>query len=185
MDTLTILLIAFGVAMDACAVSITNGIIIKNLKIHHALKIAFFYALFQTLMPIIGWYAGISVRNLIANIDHWIAFGLLSFIGMRMIYEAQTKKSTAKSSNPLNMKVLLLFSIATSIDALAVGFSVALIRISLIHLVIVIGTVTFLLSFFGVFIGNKCSSKFGKKIEILGGIILIGIGIKILTQHLL
>ena len=184
MDIISIVIIAVGLAMDAFAVSITSGITIKRLHINHALKIALFFGLFQAFMPIIGWLAGLSLRDYISAIDHWIAFGLLSFIGCKMIYESITVQSSKKEINPLNVYVLLVLSIATSIDALAVGISFAFLKVSIVTPVIIIGTVTFLLSYLGVYIGDRIGHFFENKIEIAGGILLIGIGIKILVEGL-
>jgi len=184
MDILSIILIAFGLAMDAFAVSITSGITIKQLKINNALKIAFFFGAFQAIMPLVGWLAGLSLREFIANIDHWIAFVLLSFIGCKMIYEAVTLQSEERETNPLNVYVLLMLSVATSIDALAVGVSFAFLNSAIITPILVIGTITFILSYLGVFIGDRIGHFFENKIEIVGGLILIGIGVKILVQDL-
>lgn len=181
---MSIVIIAVGLAMDAFAVSITSGITIKRLHINHALKIALFFGLFQAFMPIIGWLAGLSLRDYISAIDHWIAFGLLSFIGCKMIYESITVQSSKKEINPLNVYVLLVLSVATSIDALAVGISFAFLKVSIVTPVIIIGTVTFLLSYLGVYIGDRIGHFFENKIEIAGGILLIGIGIKILVEGL-
>ena len=183
MDMISIIVIAFGLAMDAFAVSITSGITIRQLKINNALKIALFFGSFQAIMPIIGWLAGLSLRNFISEIDHWIAFGLLIFIGCKMIYESITIQSSEKEINPLNVYVLLVLSIATSIDALAVGLSFAILKISIMTPVIIIGTITFALSFLGVFVGDRIGHFFENKIEIAGGLLLIGIGIKILVEH--
>ncbi len=185
MDIITIIAIAFGLAMDAFAVSITSGITIKNLKINNALKIAVFFGLFQAIMPLVGWLAGLSLRGFISEIDHWIAFGLLSFIGCKMIYESITVQSSKKEINPLNVYVLLVLAVATSIDALAVGVSFAFLKVSIVTPVIAIGTITFILSFFGVFVGNRIGHFFENKIEIAGGLVLIGIGVKILIEHLI
>lgn len=185
MDIITIVLIAFGLAMDAFAVSITSGITIKNLKINHALRIAGFFGSFQAFMPFIGWLAGLSLIDYISGIDHWIAFGLLAFIGCKMIYESTRLKPNDKNTNPLNFYVLLLLSIATSIDALAVGVSFAFLQIAIATPIIIIGTITFALSFLGVFIGDKSGHLFENKIEIAGGIVLIAIGTKILLEHLI
>ena len=184
MDMISIVIIAVGLAMDAFAVSITSGITIKRLHINHALKIALFFGLFQAIMPIIGWLAGLSLRDYISAIDHWIAFGLLSFIGCKMIYESLTVQSSKKEINPLNVYVLLVLSVATSIDALAVGVSFAFLKVSIVTPVIIIGTVTFLLSYLGVYIGDRIGHFFENKIEIAGGLLLIAIGIKILVEGL-
>ena len=183
MDMISIIVIAFGLAMDAFAVSITSGITIRQLKINNALKIALFFGSFQAIMPIIGWLAGLSLRNFISEIDHWIAFGLLIFIGCKMIYESITIQSSEKEINPLNVYVLLVLSIATSIDALAVGLSFAILKISIMTPVVIIGSITFALSFLGVFVGDRIGHFFENKIEIAGGLLLIGIGIKILVEH--
>ncbi len=170
--------------MDAFAVSITSGITIKNLKINNALKIALFFGLFQAIMPLVGWLAGLSLKDFISEIDHWIAFGLLSFIGCKMIYESITVQSSKKEINPLNVYVLLVLAVATSIDALAVGVSFAFLKVSIVTPVIIIGTVTFLLSYLGVYIGDRIGHFFENKIEIAGGLLLIGIGLKILIESL-
>ena len=185
MSILTIIFIAFGLAMDAFAVSITSGITIKGLKFNNALKIAIFFGAFQAIMPLIGWLAGLGLKDFISGIDHWIAFGILSFIGCKMIYESIRIKSYEKEINPLNVYVLLMLSIATSIDALAIGVSFAFIKIFIVTPAIIIGIVTFLLSFLGIFIGNRFGHFFENKIEIAGGIILIVIGTKILLEHLI
>ena len=184
MDAITIIAIAFGLAMDAFAVSITSGITIKNLKVNNALKIALFFGLFQAIMPLVGWLAGLSLRGFIAEIDHWIAFGLLCIIGFKMIYESSKMEANNKKIDPLNVYVLLMLSIATSIDALAVGLSLSFLNVSIALPAIIIGVVTFLLSIFGVYFGNRFGHYFERKIEIIGGLILIGIGVKILIDHL-
>jgi len=184
MDVFAIVFIAIGLAMDSFAVSITSGMTTKNLRIMSALRVAIFFGLFQAGMPIIGWLAGLSVIDLISGIDHWLAFGLLSLIGCKMIYEAIKREPREEKMNPMNSYVLLILSVATSIDALAVGLSFAFLKIYIAAPIIVIGTVTFLLSFIGVFAGNRFGHFFEKKIEIIGGVILIGIGIKILLEHL-
>ena len=142
MGIVTVLLIAVGLAMDAFAVSITSGLAIRQLRIKHAIKIALYFGLFQAVMPVVGWLAGLSLRTFIENIDHWIAFGLLSFIGCKMIYESFKMKSDEDEKNdPLNIYVLLMLSIATSIDALAVGVSFAFLNTSIAAPVIIIGIV--------------------------------------------
>jgi len=184
MNIISIIFIAFGLAMDAFAVSITSGITIKSLKINNALKIAAFFGLFQAIMPIIGWLAGLSFREIISDVDHWIAFGLLFLIGCKMIYESSKMEVDNNKINPLNLYVLLMLSIATSIDALAIGLTLSFLNVSIILPSIIIGTITFLLSVIGVYFGNKFGHYFERKIEMVGGFILIGIGIKILIEHL-
>ena len=184
MDIVSIVLIAFGVAMDAFAVSIASGFKAKTLKLADALKIGVFFGGFQALMSLIGWAAGLHFRNIITGVDHWIAFGLLSAIGVKMIYESTKLKSYEQKISPFNISVLLILSVATSIDALAVGLSLSFLNVSIALPAVIIGAITFILSFFGVSIGNRVGHFFERKIEMVGGIILIGIGIKILIEHL-
>lgn len=186
MALITILAIALGLAMDALTVSITSGMTIKNLKSRNALRIGLFFGSFQAVMPLIGWTLGLSVRDLIADFDHWIAFGLLAFVGGKMIREALHERVGDRECNPLDALTLHLLAIATSIDALAVGLSLSFLQVSIILPVIVIGLVTFSLSFLGVFAGNRFThiGDFGPRLEVLGGLILIGIGIKIVLEHL-
>lgn len=185
MDIITTVLIAFGLAADAFAVSITSGIKIKRLRIKNALMIATFFGFFQAIMPLVGWLVGRGLKGLISEVDHWVAFGLLGFVGCRMIYESIHSGTTRKELNPLNVYVLLTLSVATSIDALVVGISFAFLQKYIATLVISIGLVTFILSFIGVFVGNLFENWFNNKIEIMGGLILIYIGAKILLDHLL
>lgn len=184
MDAFVTVCIAIGLAMDAFAVSIASGVTIKHLRIRNALTIATCFGSFQAFMPLIGWLAGLTLRDFISGFDHWIAFGLLNGIGFKMIYESCKVDSIERQINPLNIFVLLILSIATSIDALAVGMSLSFLKIAIAVPAIVIGTVTFLLTLLGVFVGNRVGHFFEKKIEILGGLILIGIGVKILIEHL-
>lgn len=181
----TILLIAVGLAIDAFAVSVTSGFMIRPLNIRLALRIAAFFGLFQALMPLVGWLAGIGLSVLIARVDHWIAFGLLVFIGGKMIVESFRFRDTAAAKGSLGWLTLLLLSVATSIDALAVGLSLSLLQVFIVTPALVIGGVTFGLSLAGVWIGKRFGHCFEKKLEILGGLILIGIGVKILWDHLL
>ncbi|MCA1993160.1 MAG: manganese efflux pump MntP family protein [Coleofasciculus sp. S288] len=185
MEPTTTVLIALGLAADAFAVSLSSGLTIKHLKINKALKIALFFGGFQALMPLIGWVAGLSFRDWITPVDHWIAFGLLSFIGARMIYESIQEEDCEKKFNPLDTYTLLTLAVATSLDALAVGIGFSLLKTSIAAPVTAIGFITFFLSFVGVFIGHKCGNLFQNKIEMLGGFILIIIGSKILMEHLM
>ncbi len=184
MDFLTVALIAVGLAMDCFAVAITSGIAIQGLRINHALQIALFFGGVQALMPVMGWLAGVGLRDFIADIDHWIAFGLLSAIGLKMIYESRKIIGEKGNWDPLNLYVLAMLSVATSIDALAVGVSFAFLKTPLISSVLIIGFITFLISFAGVFVGNRGGHFFENKMELTGGLVLIGIGLKILVEHL-
>ena len=183
MDMITLLVIALGLAMDAFAVSVANGTATKRLRTNNAIKMATFFGSFQAFMPAIGWVLGLGLIDFVSGVDHWVAFGLLSFIGCKMIYESAKKDPGTKEIAPLTLPVLLTLSLATSVDALAVGLSFAFLRISIAIPIMVIGTVTFLLSSLGVWIGNKLGHFFENKIETAGGLILIGIGIEILIEH--
>lgn len=206
MDMLQIILLALGLAMDAFAVSVASGVILrnqdekenacmhrrvavasgiafKNFRIHHALRMAAAFGLFQFTMPLIGWLAGTAMQRFVAGIDHWIAFGLLSLIGGKMIYEACRMDEAEQPANPFGYAVLLVLALATSIDALAVGITFAMLKTAIMTPVLVIGAVTFVLSLAGVYIGEACGHFFEKKIEVFGGLVLIGIGLKIFIQH--
>jgi len=185
MGLITIIVIAIGLAMDAFAVSIVSGSAYKQLKIRHAFRVALFFGAFQALMPLIGSLAGMSVREYIAGYDHWIAFGLLSAVGAKMIYESFKITPAKENFNPSNIWVLLVLSVATSIDALAIGVTLSLLPVSIAMAVVIIGLVTFVLSYLGVFIGKKFGHFFENKIEAVGGLILIGLGVKIVFEHLL
>ncbi|MEG3977244.1 MULTISPECIES: manganese efflux pump MntP [unclassified Microcoleus] len=184
MDATTTVFLSLGLAADAFAVAISSGLAIKHMKLNKALKIALFFGCFQALMPVIGWLAGLSFSSWITPIDHWIVFGLLSFIGGKMIYESLQGEESEKKFNPLHTGTLITLSVATSIDALAVGVGFAVLKDSIAQAVTAIGFITFFLAFAGVFIGHKCGNLFANKIEILGGAILIFIGSRILFLHL-
>ncbi len=169
--------------MDATAVSISSGLTIEEHRVRNGLKLAASFGVFQALMPVLGWLAGISVLSLISEYDHWIAFGLLGFIGGRMVYNGLSG-SEKKVMDPSKFSVILLLSVATSIDALAAGLSFALLKIHIFTVVIIIGSVTFVLSALGFGLANQAGKKLSNEVEIIGGLILIGIGIKILIQHL-
>jgi putative Mn2+ efflux pump MntP len=179
-----ILIIAVGLAMDAFAVSVVSGSIYKRLHIKHAFRMAFFFGGFQSLMPLVGSLAGLSIKDYIADYDHWVAFVLLSAVGGKMIYESFKIKPNKENFDPSSIFVLLVLSIATSIDALAVGITLSLLQVSIATAVIIIGLVTFVLSYAGVFVGKKFGHFFENKIEAAGGVILIGLGVKIVFEHL-
>ena len=185
MEILTVVLLAIGLSFDSFAVSICSGLSLPHINIFQAAKIAFFLALFQALMPLMGWLVGNSVKSLIEPVDHWIAFGLLSLIGGKMILESFSSSVTREIKNPLNMRVILMFSLATSIDALAVGFTFATFLDKILIAVIIIGSITFIASMLGILLGKKTGPRISRYAEILGGLILIFIGTRILIQHLL
>ena len=197
MSLVSVLLTSFALSMDAFAVSITKGMTMKNITKKIAFKIAFFFGLFQGGMPLIGWLLGISFEKYIKTFDHWIALILLSFLGIKMIYESikENKKDEVAMDSEINglnqntstvdikTKDLLVLSVATSIDALAVGVSFAFLNISIIEVVTSIAIITFLVCFTGVLIGKKIGPILKNYAEIIGGIILIFIGLNIFNEH--
>lgn len=185
MGLITIIIIALALAMDAFAVSIVSGTTYRQLEVKHAFRMALFFGAFQAFMPLIGSLAGLTIRDHIAEYDHWVAFGLLAAVGGKMIYESFKIAPPDKNSNPASMVVLLFLSIATSIDALAVGITLSFLQVSIAVAVTIIGLITFVLSYLGVYIGKKAGHFFEGQIEAIGGLILIAIGIKILIEHLI
>lgn len=185
MDFLTLIIIAVGLTFDTFAVSISTGLVVSHIRFWQATKIAATLAFFQALMPFIGWFIGSQVKELIIDYDHWIAFGLLSIIGAKMIIESLKKEEEKKDFNPFKPVVLIGMAIATSIDALIVGVSFAFINLNIFISVGVIGFITYIVSMLGMLFGKSAGKWFGKKMEIVGGLMLIGIGIKILLEHIL
>lgn len=182
MDFITLLLLAIGLCFDTFAVSVSSGIIKKEILFWQAVRIAIILAAFQAVMPLIGWLGGISIKGWIEPFDHWIALGILTLLGVKMLIESQ-KESEDKNINPLDIKVIISMAIATSIDALAVGISFAIIQVNMILAVFTIGSVTFIASMLGILFGKKTGSHLGQKMEIIGGLILIAIGVKIVLEH--
>jgi len=185
MDLIKIVIVAVGLAMDTFAVSIVSGSAYKQLKIKHALRMAVFFGGFQAFMPLVGSLAGLTIKSYITGYDHWAAFGILVAVGGKMIYESFKIKSAQENLDPSNVLILLALAVATSIDALAVGITLSFFSVSIGTAVTIIGLVTFLLSYMGVFVGKRFGHFFENKIEALGGLILIGLGAKILFEHLL
>ena len=193
MDLVSIILISIGLSMDAFAVSITNGAMINKATVSEGIRIGLFFGGFQALMPLIGWSVGIKFQRYISALDHWIALILLSIIGIKMIYDSIKESKEHKDEiacdysqgekRCLNNKTLTILSIATSIDALAVGVSFAFLKVSILSTITIIGTITFIICFIGVVIGKKCGELLKKRAEILGGLVLIFIGIKIFIEH--
>lgn len=183
MDFFTVVLIAIGLAMDAFAVSIAKGISVEANRRRSAILLASLFGGFQGLMPVIGWFAGLGLRDMIMVIDHWAAFGLLGFIGAKMIYDST--KHEDGSEDDVTLCMALVLAVATSIDALMVGLSFAFLETSILVPVLVIGMVTLILSYLGFTFGSKMGAVFGRKIRALGGLILILIGIRILIEHTL
>lgn len=189
MSVTAIILIAFGLSMDAFAVSLCKGLSMKKFNPFHGLIIAFFFGLFQGLMPFIGGLVATGFRSYIESIDHWIAFVLLSFIGIKMLVDAIKEECDCckEKAFVLDLKELFVLAVATSIDALVAGIAIAVSNSDIIYLISscsVIAGITFALSFLGVMIGNKFGSKYEKKAAISGGVVLILMGIKILIEHL-
>ncbi len=190
MSTIVILGIAVGLSMDAFAVSISYGCSASKVPLRHTSTIAIFFGGFQAFMPVIGWYGGTLFVEYIKKCDHWIAFLLLSYVGVKMIIEGFSslhgdENSCREEIFIMDYKKLFILSIATSIDALAVGLSLSLLGIEIFYPSMIIGLITFAFSFTGVHLGSRLQKFFGKKVEIVGGIILLFIGIKILAEHIL
>lgn len=183
MGALEILLIAIGLAMDAFAVSLCKGLSMKKMSWKKAFIVGLYFGVFQGLMPVIGYFLGATFESLVTKIDHWIAFGLLSVIGINMLKEAFSNDSENCNDN-VDFKTMVVLAIATSIDALAIGITFAFLQTNIMLASLVIGIVTFIISILGVKIGNKFGDKYERKAELVGGLILILMGIKILLEHL-
>ena len=185
MDTLSLLGIAAGLSMDALAVSIASGAMLKRRHVYHALRMAAFFGIFQSLMPALGWYAGHRLRSLITQADHWVAFAVLAVVGGKMIRESYKLGGEADDragEHPTGR--LLLLALATSVDAAAVGLGFAFLRVEIVYPILVIGGVTFALCLAGGLIGSRLGHRCERKIGLVGGLILIAIGVKILVEHL-
>lgn len=183
MTILEIILVALALSMDAFAVSICKGLSMKKYKFKNSLVIGLYFGLFQALMPILGYFLASSFKSIVERFDHWIAFILLFLIGLNMIKESFSQNVIEKSDK-LDFKSMFILSLATSIDALAVGISFAFLKTNIMISSLVIGIITFILSIIGVIIGNRFGNKFQNEAELIGGIILIIIGLKILLEHL-
>lgn len=185
MDFLTIFLIALALAVDAFAVALASGVILERVSPRHTFRLSFHFGLFQSLMNIIGWAAGLTIRSYIESVDHWLAFGLLALVAVRMIVEAGKKAEERKTIDPTRGLSLVMLSVATSIDSLAVGLSFAMLQISVWLPALVIGIVALALTAAGLHIGRRmgAASRLGTRAEIIGGLVLLGLGINILHQH--
>lgn len=180
-----LIIIAVGVSMDAFAVSVCKGLSVRRLRPAHMVSAALWFGGFQALMPLIGYFVGLGFADLVSDIDHWIAFVLLGFIGGKMIKEACVKDDGEEHSPDFSFKTMLVLAIATSIDALAVGVSFAFLGVDIWTSILVIGLMTGAFSALGVQLGHVFGARFKSKAEFVGGLILVGIGIKILLEHLL
>jgi manganese efflux pump family protein len=183
MSILMILLIAVSLSMDAFAVSVSNGIALGNISVKDTLRTGGFFGVFQFIMPVLGWIIGTSVKSYIEAVDHWIAFGLLLFIGGNMIKEALYQQEEEKEAN-LSTGKLFLQAVATSIDALAVGISFAVLNVNIWQASAIIGVVCFCISVAGCHVGKNIGNLLKEKAEFAGGAVLIAIGLKILAEHL-
>ena len=184
MELLTIFLIAISLSFDTVAVSVSSGLVLPKIDFKNATKIAITLAVFQAAMPVIGWLAGSGIKNYAENFDHWIAFTILGLLGGKMIYESLSTHPEDRSFNPLDVKVMIGMAIATSIDALIVGFSFALLNYRIMVSIGIIGSVTYIVAMLGMLFGKKIGARMGRRMEMLGGVMLILIGLKILLEHL-
>lgn len=187
MGIVELLLIAVGLSMDAFAVSICKGLGMKKVNLKVAFVLALFFGGFQALMPLIGWALGSQFLWLISPIDHWIAFVLLAVIGGRMLWEAlhdEEGEDDGKPADKIDLGEFFILAVATSIDALAVGISFAALAVDIVPSILIIGVVTFCFTIAGVFVGNFFGSRYEKPASIVGGVVLILIGLKILLEHL-
>lgn len=179
-----LLVIALGLSMDAFAVALCKGLEMKRPNLKRAVIIALFFGVFQAVMPLIGWVLGVRFTQYITEVDHWIAFLLLGFIGGRMIFSSHNTEENGQRDDALDIKELFILAIATSIDALAVGITFAFLQVEIIQSCLIIGASTFMLSLLGVAVGNRFGARLKQKAEIIGGVVLILIGLKILLEHL-
>ena len=180
-------LIGVGLSMDAFAVSICKGLGMSRLNMRQAAVISLFFGGFQALMPLIGWALGSQLTDFITPIDYWIAFGLLAFVGGKMLWDAfheDDEDEGVQTDEKLDLKELLMLAIATSIDALAVGITFAFLQVAIVPSITIIGLTTFVISFAGVAVGHFFGARFEKPATIVGGVVLILIGVKILLEHL-
>lgn len=185
MNLISLLAIALALAMDAFAVAIVAGITLDALTPRRLFRLSFHFGLFQALMPVLGWLGGRAIHQYIVHIDHWIAFGLLAFIGGKMIHEAiSSGEEVRETSDPTRGMNMVMLSVATSIDALAVGLSLAVIGTDIVFPAVMIGIVACGMTLIGMMLGRRIGRMWGKRVEILGGLILIGIGLKIMMEHL-
>lgn len=183
MGIFEILLIGIGLAMDAFAVSICKGLSMKKMNWKNAIIIALYFGVFQALMPLIGYFLGMTFESIVTTFDHWVAFALLTLIGGGMIKESFDDEDD-KKNDKVDFKTMVVLAIATSIDALAIGITFAFFDVNIVLAVSIIGIITFIISVLGVKIGNRFGDKYQNKAQLMGGIILVLLGFKILLEHL-
>lgn len=184
MTLIEMFIIAVGLSMDAFAVAVCKGLAMQKSSPKKSFIIALYFGVFQALMPLIGYYLGVNFSKYIVSFDHWVAFVLLSLIGLNMIKESRECDCDCETNAAVDFKTMVVLALATSVDALAVGITFAFFSVDIIHAVSFIGAVTFVLSFVGVKIGNIFGVKYKSKAELAGGLILIAMGLKILIEHL-
>lgn len=185
MGWVALLAVAIALAMDAFAVAVVAGLTVRPMTGRHVFRLAFHFGLFQALMPVLGWAAGLGVHHYIARFDHWVAFGLLAFVGSRMVLGAwRSDTPEAHGADPTRGWQLVVLSTATSIDALAVGLSLALLGSSIATPAIVIGVVATAMTAVGMLMGRRIGASWGRRVELIGGLILVGIGARILMEHI-
>ena len=180
----SILVIAISLGMDAFSVAIGVGAVSRTFSFGPAMRLSSSFGIFQLLMPVAGWFAGMTVAHMIAGYDHWVAFGLLAFVGGKMILESFNEEAKVHTTDPTKGFTLIILSVATSIDALAVGLSFAFLKIPVFYPSLIIGIVAFFMTMAGMFFGEKLGKVVGRRVEMLGGLILIGIGVKIVIEHM-
>lgn len=184
MGIVEVLLTSIGLAMDALAISICKGLSFSKIRFKNVIIVGLYFGIFQALMPLIGYILGSRFKELIVSVDHWIAFFLLALIGLSMLKEGLSKEYDSLDDN-VSLKAMLPLAIATSIDALAVGITFSFLDVNILESIIFIGSITFFISLVGVVIGNKVGVKYQKKSQVIGGVILFIIGLKILIEHLI
>lgn len=184
MDFPTLILIALALAMDALAVALGVGAVVKRMAFRPTFRLSFHFGLFQFMMPVLGWLGGVSVQRRIQAYDHWAAFGLLAFVGARMIYASMRSDSESYTKDPTKGMSLVMLSVATSIDALAVGLSLAVLHVGIWYPSAIIGLVACTLTIVGLAVGASLGRALGKRMELIGGLVLVGIGIRIVLTHL-
>jgi putative Mn2+ efflux pump MntP len=180
----SVFLVALGLSMDVFAVSITSGMVTNKLKVKEAIKMGAYYALFQSIAPIIGWGIGVQLRNYLMSISSYIAFGILMIIGIKMLAEALVEKNEVKEFKNFSYRAFPLVALAVSFDEIAAGLSFAFLKVSIIEVVLIIGVTTFVVTFIGVLVGRKFGAMLKKKSGLVGGVIFILIGLQRLLEHL-
>ncbi|MBP3426418.1 MAG: manganese efflux pump [Rikenellaceae bacterium] len=184
MSFVELLIIAVGLAMDAFAVSVCKGLSVRRVRVSQALTAGVWFGGFQALMPVAGWLLGVSFAEAVESVDHWVAFVLLGVIGGNMIREAVSAQEECEHDSDFSPRAMLPMAVATSIDAMAVGVSFAFLRVSMWQAATIIGVVTFALSAVGVALGSRLGCRFKQRAELVGGVILVLMGVKILVEHL-